>query len=349
MLCPTADERSHRENLMSRSTCELAVVAFALVFFAPVAGAATAQRTFVASYGLTTNTAFNCSIAKPCRAFDDALSVTSDKGEVIVLDSAGYGPVTISKSVSITAPTGVYAGISVVSSGGSGITIAGSDIEVTLRGLTINGLGGWYGIVFSNGRRLIVERCTVTNMGFSGISLATPSASDVTLSNVRIEAAFNTGVYVGDWVRATISDSQISYSGYGVRVQPSTGPAEAHVERTVIDHGGGYGLWVDAATAPARGNITGSQIVRNFIGVRGESGALVYASDNRIMYSTAAGVEDGGGSPGIVLSNNVISANGGGGVQQFSIGATFTMKNNTVRDNSGGNIIGGALTSLTFD
>jgi hypothetical protein len=30
-----------------------------------------AQRTFVASYGLTTNTAFNCSIAKPCRQFSE--------------------------------------------------------------------------------------------------------------------------------------------------------------------------------------------------------------------------------------------------------------------------------------
>jgi hypothetical protein len=61
---------------------------------------------FVAAYGAAANTAFNCSIAKPCRSFSDAIGVTSAQGEVVVFDSAGYGPVTITQSVSIIAPTG---------------------------------------------------------------------------------------------------------------------------------------------------------------------------------------------------------------------------------------------------
>jgi len=51
---------------------------------------ASAQRTFVASYGAPLNTALNCSITKPCRAFSEAISVTNPDGEVIVLDSAGH-------------------------------------------------------------------------------------------------------------------------------------------------------------------------------------------------------------------------------------------------------------------
>ena len=112
-----------------------AVVA-AAVCLSPVANAA-AQRTFVASYGLTANTAFNCSIAKPCRQFSEAIGVTISGGEIIVLDSAGYGPVTIAKSVTITAPAGIYAGISVFS--GTGVTVDGTGIDVTLEGLTITG------------------------------------------------------------------------------------------------------------------------------------------------------------------------------------------------------------------
>ena len=77
-----------------------------------------AQRTFVASTGLDANP---CSIGAPCRSFGAAISHTDSDGEIIVLDSAGYGPVTIIQSVSIIAPPGVYAGISVFS--GDGVTI----------------------------------------------------------------------------------------------------------------------------------------------------------------------------------------------------------------------------------
>ena len=73
------------------------------------AGAASAaQRTFVSTKGVD-NPA--CSLAAPCRAFRRNCSDESG-GEVIVLDSGGYGPVSITQSVSVVAPAGVYAGIS---------------------------------------------------------------------------------------------------------------------------------------------------------------------------------------------------------------------------------------------
>src|SRR4029450_4715446 len=68
------------------------------------------QRTFVRSDGVDTDP---CTLQKPCRGFAAAILLTDPAGEVIVLDSAGYGAVTITKAVSIIAPTGVYAGISV--------------------------------------------------------------------------------------------------------------------------------------------------------------------------------------------------------------------------------------------
>jgi hypothetical protein len=67
-----------------------------LVLAAPnVEGAA--QRTFVASNGTDAN---SCSITAPCRSFAAAVAQTLAGGEVIVQDSAGYGPVTVAQSVS---------------------------------------------------------------------------------------------------------------------------------------------------------------------------------------------------------------------------------------------------------
>ena len=59
-----------------------------------------------------------------------------------MLDSAGYGAVTINKAVSVIAPPGIYAGITVTAGIGIDVT-AGA---VALRGLTIRGLGGNVGI-----------------------------------------------------------------------------------------------------------------------------------------------------------------------------------------------------------
>jgi len=68
----------------------LASTAFVLFILTSTGAMASAQRTFVASYGAPLNTALNCSITKPCRAFSEAISVTNPDGEVIVLDSAGH-------------------------------------------------------------------------------------------------------------------------------------------------------------------------------------------------------------------------------------------------------------------
>src|SRR6266571_6657569 len=85
--------------------------------------AALAQRTFVSA--ATGNDANPCTRTAPCRNFAAAIAQTQSGGEVVVLDSGGYGTVTITQAVSLVAPAGVYAGISVFS--GTGITVnAGS-------------------------------------------------------------------------------------------------------------------------------------------------------------------------------------------------------------------------------
>src|SRR4029453_9540934 len=153
--------RHYWEAQMLRRTYTLASISFAFFTLGAMDASATAQRTFVASYGLPANTAFNCSIAKPCRAFSEALSVTTAGGELIVLDSAGNGPVSITNSVSIVAAPGIYAGVTAFS--GNGINVHGAGISVALKGLKINGQGGDTGIDFDLGAKLIIEDCEVSN------------------------------------------------------------------------------------------------------------------------------------------------------------------------------------------
>src|SRR5215470_2252936 len=117
-------------------------------------------RTFVASSGLDTN---DGRLATPCRSIGAALAQTDPGGEIIVLDSAGYGAVTINKAVSVIAPPGIYAGITV--SAGTGIDVQSG--AVALRGLTIRGIGGNVGIHVGNAQ-VRIDRCVISGLGLYG-------------------------------------------------------------------------------------------------------------------------------------------------------------------------------------
>ena len=104
-------------------------------------------RVFVSGLGNNSNPGTRSS---PVRSLAKAMILVDPKGEIIILDSANYAPVTINKPVTIAA-TGVEAEIEVPAfQDGISIDVGPSD-AVTLRGLTIN--GGGVGISFSRQKR----------------------------------------------------------------------------------------------------------------------------------------------------------------------------------------------------
>src|SRR6266550_476417 len=91
----------------------------ALALALPCSVQAQLSRSAVSITGVDTNP---CSVALPCRSFTAALAQTSSGGEVIALDSGGYGPFTITSSVSVMGAPGVYAGITALSGNGISVT-----------------------------------------------------------------------------------------------------------------------------------------------------------------------------------------------------------------------------------
>src|SRR5215469_8886866 len=88
----------------------IALGSFLIVTVFASVSQAQVQRTFVSGSGSDGNP---CSRTSPCRTFTQALSVTNPGGEVIALDSAGYGAFIVTQAVTIQAPNGVYAGVTV--------------------------------------------------------------------------------------------------------------------------------------------------------------------------------------------------------------------------------------------
>src|SRR5687768_17506126 len=101
----------------SKPLFPIAALAIALAAMHAHAG----PRAFVASSGNDGNAGSGCTFANPCRSFQAAHGAVDAGGEIVALDTAGYGTVVISKAVSIIGNPGAIPSIAV--STGSGVRI----------------------------------------------------------------------------------------------------------------------------------------------------------------------------------------------------------------------------------
>jgi hypothetical protein len=201
---------------MHRHLRPAVAVAFACGLLAAPVVATAAPRTFVASTGLDTNP---CSLAQPCRSFATAVAAADAGGEVVALDSAGFGALTIAKSLTVVAPEGVHAGITVAGAGGDAITVDDPGAVVTLRNLRLNATGGALsrGVVVAQALRVSIEGLQFA--GFTGTAVDIPAASSmvsISGSTIRGGSVYGNGIVVSDASRLTIADSRIDQVYVGV-------------------------------------------------------------------------------------------------------------------------------------
>ena len=143
-----------------------------LVFWSATAFAQ--QRSFVSTSGVDSAA---CTRQAPCRNFAAGIGAVADGGEVVALDSGGYGVVSITKAVSLIAPAGVHAAITATS--GDAVSINAPGV-VVLRGLYLTSLGGVNGV--NNSSTPFVQIESVVFNGFSGAGLRTQTLSDTAIA-----------------------------------------------------------------------------------------------------------------------------------------------------------------------
>ncbi len=154
---------------------------------------AQATRTWVSGVGDDANP---CSRTAPCKTFAGAISKTASGGEINVLDPGGFGGVTITKPITISAE-GVEAGVLVSGTNAIIVNVPNATDVVVLRGLDIEGLGtGLNGISVLTGGTVFVENCTINKFTVSGINFAP------TLANSQLHVVDtivrNNGNFVAD-------------------------------------------------------------------------------------------------------------------------------------------------------
>ena len=268
---------------------------------------AQATRTWVSGVGDDANP---CSRTAPCKTFAGSIAKTATGGEINVLDPGGFGAITITKSITILA-VGTPAGVLV--SGTNGIVISngtGNPMNVTIRGLDIDGLGSG-----SNSQ--------------SGILITAGNAA----TNVHIEQnqiyGFNTGVQVAAGANATVTvvDTRIS--------ECSTTPN---------GFAQGAGIAVDGTSSSATLSVIHSEVHSCINGMTFQGGAKFNAKNSDFSQNTT-GVNIADAASIGTLDTDTISYCTTG-VNVATSGGTVRLTNDTVSDNTtglatvgGGNIV----------
>jgi hypothetical protein len=257
-------------------------------------------QTWVSALGSDSN---DCSRAAPCLTFAAALAQTSAGGEIDVLDPGDFGPVTITKAVSIYNDAMGDAGVT-TAPGTSGIIIsAGANDVIHLRGLIFDGAtaSGTSGIVFNSGADLLIENCVMQGFTLAGIT-------------------FSPGAGSANTTRMTAQATTIVGNGAGILVKPSGGiSANVSLTRVRIDNNTGGGLRVDGTGGAAAINLA--------------------IGDSSVSFNASNGINavSAPGNVTVDVSRTTIASNGSAGIQSNqSRGATasVTVGNSQLRGNN---------------
>jgi hypothetical protein len=285
-------------------------------------------QTWVSSLG---NDANQCTRAAPCMTFAGAMASTLPGGEIDVLDPGDFGPVVITKAISIDGEALGVGGI-LPGPGTSGIVInAGVKDVVNLRGLIFDGATapGTSGIVFNSGASLNIDNCVI--QGFSGAGIA-----------------ILPGVGSASTARFTVQNTSIFNNGAGVSIKPTGGiAATAVLDGMRIDNNLAGGLRADGTLGSGAVNVAIADSSVSFNasnGINAVSGLGNVTVDimRVVMESNGlSGVQSNGGTASVTVGSSVIHGNNVG-VDAVSGASLLSYANNQVTGNiSNGSFTGG--------
>jgi hypothetical protein len=244
--------------------------------------AAGATRTWVSGVGDDANP---CSREAPCKTWAGAIAKTETGGEVDALDAGGFGAVTITKAITLSA-TGVTAGLLVAGTNGITVDTAPGEL-VVLHGLDFQGLGaGLSAVEVESAGSVRLEDSTISGFDIAGVDFR-PSSANTTLvvEDTQIRGLTGDGI---------IAEPQGAGGGSVDLIGDEIGESACGVVAA------SYGLQASPSFATECGTSSS-----------GEAHAAKIASwDTSITNTSGAGILSNGPSATNVISNDVLTGNG---------------------------------------
>jgi hypothetical protein len=265
----------------------------------------------------TGNDSNPCTRVQPCLTFAGALAKTLPGGEIDALDPGDFGPVIISKAVTING-NGFATIVINENLAGDGILVnAGADDVVILRNIEINGHGeGLEGIAFSSGKALQIDHCKIAGLGGDGIAIGGAAGGSVSVLDSVSTNNLTAGLAISSegagQVNLTIDRSRFEHNGLAGVI--AGGGGRVTVRDSDASDNKLYGFFAEGGDTDAKLNITNSTAGNNQIGILAESAgpgkSIVRLANVAILSNIGAGLKVG--QRGIVESfgNNYNSGPG---------------------------------------
>jgi hypothetical protein len=279
-------------------------LAWALVVLTSTLAHALAAQTWVSGVGDDANL---CTRPSPCKTFAAALAKTAARGDIFVLDPAGYGVLTITKPISIVAD-GFTGGVLAAGLGTIGIVInipsaTAADV-VVLRGLDINGVGtGQWGIHIVSAGAVHIESSRIYGFTSDGIRADQPTAnSRLFVRDTYVHHTFN-GLLVGQTVRASVDGFRSEHNQVGIQ---GTQSAKIHIRNSVLSINA-FGVVANDTTRTMVRSTTLGQNADSGVYVSGP-GVVVRLGNNTIAGNTI-GMRAPNGGQIISFGNNHVHGN----------------------------------------
>lgn len=291
-------------------------------------------RTWVSPNGVDTAP---CTRDQPCRNFAAAITAVAAGGEVIALTSAGYGPVTVTKSVAIISPEGVHAAIAPTSNEAIRVEAANTD-RVVLRNLYLNSQGAAMGIRVLSVADLYVEKCTAANFINDGIHYRpTTTAALLFVNDTTVRQNGSIGIFIDgpNGAKASLDSVRAHRNGTGI----SSERAEVTIRRSDVAGNGQNGVVA----------FNGAKIILEDSVSAGNNLAAFYVEEAEMMLSrcaatsSEAGVRSGDLGIAWVSESSIVGNTLG--VENAGVGGEVRSRGNNTLQENGTN---GAFSSTFF-
>ena len=254
---------------------------FVFVFaFASIAQAQ-ATRTWVSGVGDDVNP---CSRTAPCKTFAGAISKTATNGEINCLDPAGYGAVTITKSITIDCEDTQG---SILASLVNGVIINSSTAAVRLRGISINGAGNGINCVrILAAQSVVLDEVVCAGFATHGVSVEN-TAGLVKVAIWNSSFRNNTGNGVNSFATGTgsatidVGGSLFAFNARGVNLGGVN--AKASIRESIVTNNTSEGLRADGSTNSL--TASNNEISHNGTGVFSATSAITRIGANTITFN----------------------------------------------------------------
>jgi len=272
-----------------------------------------ATRTWVSGVGDDANP---CSRTAPCKTFAGAIAKTAAGGEIDALDPAGYGALTITKSVTIDGGGGQVASVLVAGTNGIVISAGATDVvhllNLRIMGLRQSGNGGLSGIRFLSGGVLTIDNVKIYDFNQNGIDIALNSTGTVSVSNTVVTNVGGVGLRATStkYVAVTIDKSRFdSADGDGVEAADHS---RITIRGSSVVGNGGAAVHADSPEGDSLATIDDCELLYNNTGIQaGPGGAATYVGGSTIAFNNASFNTNGGVN--FSYGTNRIHSNGADG------------------------------------